>query len=1056
MAQYNLIRNASFQALTSSGTGNKALEWLQLSYLIDGSLTSSGVSLVPSDQLWLEVDLSQRIKIDEIRLYASGTGYIDATKFYYKNSPTDSYSLIPTYSGSGYCYATVSGVSAPRCILATISGVTTKLDEFLIYNDDYIVAFGEDGSQYSEYLTDTPIGEVGGVQAVKIFNNDTAVMPVNAYMTVDYTGTESDKWLEISNNPSGPFYSLDDGVLVEDDSASSDYIWSMGSFSNVAVTGQYVAPTVSNMVNVGAIPLITNSYSFYCGTNCAVYDRSDGYIYALGLDSGTYKMFRFDKNYNIWYLLGEVLASGVQGGASVMSVCNVGATKRAYIYTKYCDGNEFGYYNITTGGNNWTACSGTTFSGSIGTDDRMGMTSDGSNYVYVMLLHRAYAEYGKKTFKRFNISTGLWESLSLSYTTGDNATPQGGETITVCLTYDWNRDYIYAVVFHRGRSTPGYLQRYIPSTDSWNSTYVQIQSLTTLIGCGSKATTEHSIAYYDNRVFFTPNNETSPDGSTFYGFNYDVVSGTVSSTNLSSYRMYDAGSAEGWPFCVTPPSRGSSYPIQFFCNTQSNRDRLIAFKPQREGYYISPIFELEDKYNSSFFVIDGDTASGIASFSINPDMYNATIKVRSSDVAPIPNISAYWVYSNNAYVYKWIPYDDTSTSFFTGAGVGYGSNNHATAVCQKTGNVALSENYWYGFYGAASYIVNSAGTKIGEFTSGNWNSSITTLLSFDANGNLWHYSGYVAPQGTYSNAPVLRHFTTSFGEISNKTGSGMDFCYAGEAELNGDGVWYCDSTSNTVMHLNYACATIASIVLPKPRSLCGTSDNGCWTIDNTDLYARRYDYYGNLVNQIYLGKTAVRMCHDYADGFWYINGNYVYHVTENGVEDLVSYILGPTALSPTHDGCVVLRQNYTAQYNVYFYFIDYAQGTITRSRYLAYQGQYQLLMGARSINASAAIKHHTAYTIFPAPYDPVWGDAGSLAWKEVAKDGYMLPKVKFHQAYIKFWGSPKLQKIIMSPAVRIEDIYPQTSVEAYVRTNIPFDADVATYESRLKVWWGVE
>jgi hypothetical protein len=437
-------------------------------------------------------------------------------------------------------------------------------------------------------------------------------------------------------------------------------------------------------------------------------------------------------------------------------------------------------------------------------------------------------------------------------------------------------------------------------------------------------------------------------------------------------------------------------------------------------------------------------------------MYNATIKVRSSDVIPVPNISAYWVYSNNAYVYKWIPYTDSNTSFWTGAGVGYGSNNHLTAVCQKTGNICLTENYWYGFYGGGAYIINSAGTKLYENTANNWSCSATTLLSFDSNGNLWHYSGYASPYGTYTGAPVLRHFTTAFGEISNKTMGGVDFCYTGEAELNGDGVWYCDHSSNMVVHLDYACATITNIILPKPRSLCGTLDNGCWVIDNTDLYARRYDYSGNLINQIYLGRTSVFMCHDYADGFWYISGNYVYHVTENGVEDLVAYVLGPTCVSPTHDGCVVLRQNYTTTYNVWLYFIDYAMGTITRSRNVANQGQYQYRLGVRSIDTGAAIKHHTTYSIFPAPYDPVWGDAGSLAWKEVAKDGYMLPKVKFHQVYVKFWGSPQLQKIIMAPAVRVEDILPQTAVEAYVRTNIPFDADVATYESRLKVWWGVE
>ena len=113
--EYNLVRNAYFASLTTSGTGNVELSWTQLESLMDGNTTSSGVSLTSSGILFLETDLSQRIKVDGIRLYANDLTKSANINFYYKNDTGDSYSLITTQSGS-YYYATIADPSAPRYI----------------------------------------------------------------------------------------------------------------------------------------------------------------------------------------------------------------------------------------------------------------------------------------------------------------------------------------------------------------------------------------------------------------------------------------------------------------------------------------------------------------------------------------------------------------------------------------------------------------------------------------------------------------------------------------------------------------------------------------------------------------------------------------------------------------------------------------------------------------------------------------------------------------------------------------------------------------------------
>jgi len=78
MAKYNLIINGLLEALTASGTGNVSLSWSQLESLMDGNTTSSGVTLTSGDVLYLEASLSNRIKVDGIRLYIDGaaTNYI--------------------------------------------------------------------------------------------------------------------------------------------------------------------------------------------------------------------------------------------------------------------------------------------------------------------------------------------------------------------------------------------------------------------------------------------------------------------------------------------------------------------------------------------------------------------------------------------------------------------------------------------------------------------------------------------------------------------------------------------------------------------------------------------------------------------------------------------------------------------------------------------------------------------------------------------------------------------------------------------------------------------
>jgi len=713
MSKYNLIRNGSLQALTTAGTGDKSLTWLQLESLMDGNTTSSGVTLTALDYLYLEADLSNRIKVDGIYLYASDLTKPSDVRFYYKDEFGDSYTLLTTQVSS-YYYTVIPDPSAPRYIVATISGINIEAYEFQIFNDDIIVAFGEDGSEYAKYLENTPIGETGDPTTVVIYNNSTAVMPADAYVCIDWTGNDGDNYIKISSSVDGTYYGIDGGAIIEDDKDDSIYSWSMGEFDNTIVSG-------------------------------------------------------------------------------------------------------------------------------------------------------------------------------------------------------------------------------------------------------------------DNVVLIDP-----------------TISG---------------------------------------------------------GVYTSPIFGLDNKYMASYFITDGTTESGTTSISYNPNIYNGTIRVKSSDTKPLTIDEVYWLYRTaglEEYVSKCIVYNGDQNNTWLSLNVG-----PIFGICVDKRNSDVIVNYY----------VSATGPRFLRKYDKDGNLLYTSpsfpIVSWDVNmecdkfGGLWGYSTSATAGSKY----YLSHVDNEVDQILYQLGDGVtDFLYDLAVEMDGDGVWYTDQIENMVVHKDYEGTTLTTIILSEPRAICGTLDNGCWVIDNTDKKAYRYNSSGTLIKTVNIGRTASRMSSDMADGFWYIKGNYVYHVTSAGIEDISVNVPQPTKVRGGYNGCIVWSSD-----NDWVKYID-NDGNITRT--FTISGVTNTVCPALfSFRYDDFKTFKNTTNIIPVSYDPVWGVGGSLSWKEVRKDGYFLPKTTYHQVEITLRcqgiTSPALKKLIISPAIKVGDILPQTSKNIYVKTILPDGADVTSYESRLKAWWGI-
>jgi hypothetical protein len=408
--------------------------------------------------------------------------------------------------------------------------------------------------------------------------------------------------------------------------------------------------------------------------------------------------------------------------------------------------------------------------------------------------------------------------------------------------------------------------------------------------------------------------------------------------------------------------------------------------------------------------------------------------------------------SSYVYVFRRDLYTNTTTNIYI-----YNDNPNSggivAAVNRRNGDMIVCWAVYSAPYVYANRIALTTRTgairwRKEESTWGQYGLLLNRRAEFDYVGGFWGYGDYY--QYYINETYRLLHFDVYGNNLANIYLTGIDFLYDLAVEWEGDGVWYTDQVNNFLVHKNSTGTTLQSIALPQPRAVCATLDSGCWVIDNTNQSAYRYTSSGILSKSVSLGRTASRMAYDYADGFWYVSGNYVYHVTSEGTQDFSILLNSISRLYGAKNGCVALNgTTMTAS------FIDRSTGTITRTWT---SGSYSA-MGVFSTDLDDAISYQglDSSDLLPMASDPVWGTvSGSLAWQEIRKDGYFLPKAKYHQVEVTLRGGATLNKVLMAPAIKVQDIASQTYKNMYIKTDIPVDADITDYEARIKTWWGVE
>jgi hypothetical protein len=1041
MAKYNLINNGIVYTLTASGTGNKDLTNSQLSTLIDGVTVSGGVVLTASDVVYLETDLSTRIKVDEIRVYAEDLTALSDINFYYKNAEDDSYTICSKGVTTDYYYATIPGLSAPRYVLTTISGMESTLYEYIVYNDDYIIGFGADGTASAVYLDAAPVGEDSDAYPVTIFNNSTVQYPANAYVVIDYTGNAADYYVKIAATESGTYYDITDGFELTDDLVSSKYRWSQGTFNNTEiVNSEYIQ--ISSVQEDALENKLCHIPAPLLGWHGQpwVYDSTDNVVYSIHYDS-TLKLYKYDLTTYEWTYI-----SWLPTYSLVFNITSVAMTKADnYIYLTFSaeelNTDWFGRYDLSGAQGNFTWLPHTTISMILANPCNALVAYNG--YIYYGAGGSVAAGYCIK----YEIATSIWTSCGYPDSNYYSTT----EPIRCTLLADPVRNCLYFLV---GRATTGrYIQRYDIATNTWNKTWFNFYDR---LGVDFDRL---NMDYYNGKIYFSAHS---------YGdvvHVYDIVTDTVSHI-VTGYTMATTGTAG---ILVIPPQGSIDSEVTLLLsNIAGDPDGLYGYNindsmffttlEENTGTYTSPIFDVEDKYNASYFLIEETTVDAMSQVSKDSSTAPGTIEVRSSDIAPTPIIKIYWPYQENTSYMSYAICDVVTNTVTMRSDTVGGSPTYvkAIAVNNNNGYKYLSRDYEYSNSNTYNTIrvYNIDEARIYELTTGFANqleSYFPKLVEFTYGNTLWGYTGY----------NYLAHLEIQNGaamSVSQLLYTSVSNILSLSAEYDGTGAWYVDGDLSRVIHLSGNHIQLASVyALTTPYQVAASTGGTAWASDIGTSKIYLLDTNGAILKTVDTPKPLYEMTRDYRGGFFArasTSEGDIYHYTANGVMDM--HITGQYSVYSMKGcpyGCVLFFNT-----QVIVKYIDLSLKGVSRTYSLPnYYTNCPDIFWCDLASSQTNFEEQGS-VIIPQGADPVWS---TLAWKEVPKNGYFLPKNRYHQARLTLQSSysainAKVNSINIQRPIKISDIQPGSGQDMYVKTAIPSEAALSDYSVKLKTWWDIQ
>lgn len=248
---YNLLNKANI----TTSSGNKSLTASEIEKLHNYNTISSGITLVNSNILSLEVDLGNRHPVDSITIHSTATTSSGIT-VHYKEAVSDSYTLLTLVSGSA---VTISTPFNPRYIMTTFSGLDIDLHEIAVLSNLYDVSFGTEGKQSVLDMGETDYLSYGSDSTELPVYND-GLTKKKIYLDVNYHSDYLHDQLLISNtNSSGTFYKSTYDLFTQGELATG-----------YTISGSYTSPIFmfDDVNKVSYIDVVSDD------NNITVYARS--------------------------------------------------------------------------------------------------------------------------------------------------------------------------------------------------------------------------------------------------------------------------------------------------------------------------------------------------------------------------------------------------------------------------------------------------------------------------------------------------------------------------------------------------------------------------------------------------------------------------------------------------------------------------------------------------------------------------------------------------------------------------------------------------------------
>jgi len=264
--QYNVLKDAVWEVNTTSGIGNKSVDFNKVYYLLDFGdapiLTLSGI-----DKFTVDFDFGNRIHLDRFQYKfvasnASNFAVASGIKFFYKNESFESYTSTNTLVDNNIFYTVGSGsIFAPRYVrmshtLSDTYGIPTASGSaygFQALNNDTIVNFGIDSYQTTDSI-ETAKGSAPVIKEISIYNSGTTL--ADAFINLEPQYSAIDDVIYISTSVEGPWIKALDSTGLISDSTNFGY----GYASNVNYTNNQLRITGIDDSNSNYASMFTEGY----------------------------------------------------------------------------------------------------------------------------------------------------------------------------------------------------------------------------------------------------------------------------------------------------------------------------------------------------------------------------------------------------------------------------------------------------------------------------------------------------------------------------------------------------------------------------------------------------------------------------------------------------------------------------------------------------------------------------------------------------------------------------------------------------------------------------